>query len=58
MEAPDTFGQWLKLRRKELDLTREELAGRAACSPETIKKIETGERRPSRSMPEMLARFA
>jgi hypothetical protein len=50
MNSPDTFGQWMKQRRKELDLTREELAGRVACSPVAIKKIEADERRPSKPM--------
>lgn len=56
MESPGSFGQWVKERRQALDLTRQELAERAACSPDTIKKIEADERRPSKSMAEVLAR--
>lgn len=41
--------------RRSLDLTQHALAQRASCSPQTIKKIENGERRPSRSMAAALA---
>ncbi len=56
MKSLHAFSRWMKKRRKELDLTREGLAGRVSCSPETIKKIEDGERRPSRQMAETLGR--
>ena len=44
------FGVWLKQHRKMLGLTRSDLANQVPCSPDTIHKIETGERRPSRAM--------
>ena len=50
-----SFGYWLKLRRKALDLTREALAERAGYSAESIRKIETEQRRPSAEMAERLA---
>ena len=50
-----SFGYWTQQRRKALALTRPELAKRVGCSPVTIKKIEREERRPSRSMAELLA---
>src|SRR5512138_3234674 len=50
-----SFGYWLKLKRKALDLTREALANRAGYSAETIRKIETEQRRPSSEMAERLA---
>src|SRR5687768_16831338 len=50
-----SFGYWVLRRRKALDLTREELATRVGCAPETIKKIERDERRPSRQIAELLA---
>ncbi|HTX90867.1 MAG TPA: tetratricopeptide repeat protein [Anaerolineales bacterium] len=56
MGLPRSFGHWVKERRTALDLTREELAGRAACSPVTIKKIEADARRPSKQMAEVLGR--
>src|SRR5438094_4760891 len=51
-----SFGQWLKQRRKVVDLTQERLAECVGCSLPTIEKIESGERRPSRQIAELLAR--
>src|SRR5437764_106082 len=48
--------QWLKQRRKELDLTQLDLAERLGCSDDTIQKIEAGGRRPSRQVAQLLAR--
>ena len=55
MEEVYSFGYWVMRRRKALDLTRAGLAQRVSCSPETIKKIERDERRPSRQVAELLA---
>ena len=49
-----SFGYWLRRRRKALDLTQAELAAQAGCVVTTIKKIETGTRRPSRQLAERL----
>src|SRR5262245_54007341 len=49
------FSEWLKQRRKALDLTQEALAERVGCSVATVKKIEAGERRPSRQIAHLLA---
>jgi transcriptional regulator with XRE-family HTH domain len=49
------FGQWLRQRRRSLDLTQTALARLVGCSVVTIRKIETGERRPSREMAALLA---
>ena len=46
--ADYSFGNWVKHRRKALDLTQLELAQRVGCSLATIVKIESDERRPSR----------
>ncbi|MBI5462939.1 MAG: AAA family ATPase [Gammaproteobacteria bacterium] len=51
----DSFGYWLRRRRKALDLTQEVLARRVSCSGFTIRKIEADERRPSRQLAERLA---
>jgi transcriptional regulator with XRE-family HTH domain len=51
-----SFGNWVKRRRKALDLTQQLLAGLVGCSLATIVKIESDERRPSRQMAELLAR--
>jgi predicted ATPase/DNA-binding XRE family transcriptional regulator/tetratricopeptide (TPR) repeat protein len=47
MKEEIAFGHWLKQRRKALDLTQEELAGRIGCATSTLQKIEAGKRRPS-----------
>ena len=49
------LGQWVKGRRKQLDLTQEELALRIGCSLVLIQKIEEGDRRPSKQIGELLA---
>ncbi|MCC7208177.1 MAG: tetratricopeptide repeat protein [Anaerolineae bacterium] len=53
--CPDFFGDWLKQRRKALDLTQAELAQRAGCSVFALRKIESGERRPSKQLAQLLA---
>lgn len=53
---PVYFGEWLKFRRKELDLTQAELAQRAGCSLPALRKIEAGVRRPSKQLAGLLAR--
>jgi predicted ATPase/DNA-binding XRE family transcriptional regulator len=52
---PVVFGEWLKIRRKTLDLTQAELAQRAGCSVHTLRKIESGERHPSKQLAALLA---
>jgi transcriptional regulator with XRE-family HTH domain len=49
------FGQWLRQRRRSLDLTQTELATLIGCSVVSIRKLEMGERRPSRDMASQLA---
>jgi len=50
-----TFGVWLKARRRELDLTRVQLASRVGCAEITLEKIERNQRRPSRQIAALLA---
>lgn len=50
-----TFGYWLKLKRKALDLTRDDLAKQIGYSAATIRKIEDEERLPSAQVVERLA---
>ncbi|MFZ5883414.1 MAG: tetratricopeptide repeat protein [Chloroflexota bacterium] len=54
-ETPASFGEWIKSRRKALDLTQEELSARAGCSVFALRKIESGERRPSKQLAALLA---
>jgi predicted ATPase/DNA-binding XRE family transcriptional regulator len=55
IESTDSFGYWVRRRRKALDLTQEELAQRVGCAVVTLRKIEADERRPSPQMAERLA---
>jgi predicted ATPase/transcriptional regulator with XRE-family HTH domain len=50
-----SFGNWLKQRRKLLDLTQADLAYQVGCSTMTIRKIESDERRPSKQISERMA---
>jgi transcriptional regulator with XRE-family HTH domain len=50
-----SFGNWIKRRRKALDLSQQDLAERVGCSVSAIFKIESDERRPSRQIAELLA---
>lgn len=55
MNEEISFGYWLKQRRKGLDLTQDEMAGRVGCTTSMLQKIEAGRRRPS---PEFAGRLA
>ena len=55
MTAEISFGAWIRHRRRLLDLTQEELANQLGCSPITIRKLETDERRPSKQLADRLA---
>src|SRR5215212_2477744 len=52
-----TFAQWLRSCRKARGLTQEELADHIGCSPETVRKIEAGRRKPSRHVAQLLAQY-
>src|SRR5512132_3894591 len=55
MEDQASFGYWIRRRRKALDLTQGDLAGRVGCAVIIIQKIEADARRPSRQIAERLA---
>src|SRR5690349_8389331 len=55
MDPTPSFGQWLKARRRALDLTQDALAERAGCAGETIRKVEANGIRPSRQLAALLA---
>lgn len=50
-----SFGNWLKQRRKRLDLTQEQLARQVTCAVSTIQKLESDERKPSEDFAVRLA---
>jgi len=56
MNPEVSFGQWLKQRRKALDLTQDEFARRVGCAVSMLQKIEADERRPSPQMAEALSK--
>jgi len=56
MDDIDMPGYWVRRRRKALDLTQEGLAQYVGCAAITLRKIEAGERQPSRQMAERLAK--
>jgi predicted ATPase/transcriptional regulator with XRE-family HTH domain len=55
MERRDSFGYWMRRRRKTLDLTQNELAQQVGCAVGTIQKLEGDERRPSKQLAARLA---
>ncbi len=55
MSDPLSFGEWLKHRRKTLDLTQQALADLAHCSIVTIRKIESSDLTPSKQLSKELA---
>lgn len=55
METKRSFGQWVKQRRKALDMTQYALARRVGCALSTLQKIEVDTRQPSQQMAELLA---
>jgi transcriptional regulator with XRE-family HTH domain len=55
MSGRETFGRWLKQRRKWLDLTQHALAAQSGRTVETIRKLEADKRRPSRQLVARLA---
>jgi len=55
VDVETSFGRWVQRRRKALDLTQEELAHKVGCAAETLRKIESNDRRPSDQIAERLA---
>jgi predicted ATPase/DNA-binding XRE family transcriptional regulator len=50
MHENESFGRWLKCRRKARGLTQGELARQVGCAVVTLRKIEADELRPSRQI--------
>ena len=55
MSQESSFGHLVRQRRRELDLTQEELSRRVGCAAITIRKIEAQDTRPSVQIAERLA---
>ena len=58
MNSIQTFGQWIKQRRKALGLTQKELAQQAGCAEVTLRKIEAGDLQPSAQLAASLVAVA
>src|SRR5688572_8798292 len=54
MASDQSFKDWLKQRRKSLDLTQKELALQAGCSIYTVQRIEECMLKPSRQLADLL----
>ena len=54
MAETKSFGEWLRHRRREIDLTQDELARQVGCSRITVRKIEADQMRPSKQLAELL----
>lgn len=55
MNELPSAGQWIRARRRVLDLTQQELAWRVGCATITLRKIEAGEAIPSKQLAGLLA---
>src|SRR5512147_2230595 len=55
MDQALSFGGFVRQRRREMDLTQEELARRVGCAAITLRKIEGDDLRPSVQIAERLA---
>ncbi|MFN8465273.1 MAG: NB-ARC domain-containing protein [Caldilineaceae bacterium] len=54
MKDAQTFGRWLKQRRKGIHLTQKELAQAVGYAEVTLRKVEADELRPSRELAQRL----
>jgi len=55
MDQDTSFGQLVRIRRRALGLTQDELARRVSCAAITVRKIEADDLRPSQQIAERLA---
>ncbi len=54
IELAPTFGEWLRTRRRALDVTQKQLAYQVECAEITIRKIEANHLRPSKGLARVL----
>src|SRR5688572_5076485 len=50
MAMENSFGTWLRSRRRLLDLTQRALADQVGCARITVRRIESGALKPSREL--------
>ena len=50
MPTETSFGNWLRSRRRLLDLTQQALADQAGCARITVRRIKSGALKPSREL--------
>src|SRR3954447_18308024 len=55
MDHGTSFGQLVRIQRRALGLTQDELARRVGCAAITVRKIEADDLRPSQQIAERLA---
>ena len=55
-KLPETisFGEWLRQRRRMLDLTQQDLADQVGCARITLRRIESGMLKPSKELASIL----
>src|SRR6188474_2745425 len=55
-KAPEeiSFGAWLRQQRRMLDLTQQALADQVGCARITLRRIESGGRKPSKELAQIL----
>src|SRR5215212_7190062 len=55
-KAPEetSFGEWLRQQRRMLDLTQQALADQVGCARITLRQIESGGRKPSKELAQIL----
>ena len=49
-----SFGEWLRQQRRMLDLTQQALADQVGCARITLRRIESGGRKPSKELAQIL----
>ncbi|NWF69176.1 MAG: tetratricopeptide repeat protein [Chloroflexi bacterium] len=54
MAEHPTFGEWLRKRRRAMDLSQRQLAALAGCAEITLRRIEAGSLKPSRELAALL----
>ena len=54
MDETQSFGKWLRHRRRDLDLTQEGFSRQVGCAPITLRRIEADDLRPSKQLAELL----